>query len=73
MTTILVNATKWDIRKDLVNYTELVEMANNYSHQDHRLYTIQYSHKQAKGTVTPGQHVKIYNGMVFDVVITGAA
>jgi hypothetical protein len=73
---IIVNSRPRKWSKTHISYEDLVGMIANTEAQKTHLFTVQYSlgpAENTQGTLTPGQATKIKSGMVFDVVVTGAA
>jgi hypothetical protein len=73
--TVVINATPHSVEKEEISYTEVVTLAfSDYPQHPERTYAVTYErglgHKPA-GILSPGESVKVKDGMIFYVKYTG--
>lgn len=75
LVTIIVNATPHKTEKDEISYTEVVTLAfPDYPQHPERTYAVTYERgngNKPTGILSPGESVKVKEGMVFYVKHTG--
>lgn len=73
--TIVVDATQFEVTKEVLTYAEVVTLVNpDYPQHPEVTYSVTYMrgpHENHEGTLSPGGSVRIKNGMVFRVSRTG--
>ena len=73
-TTIIVNATPYEVAGKDISFEQLVNLAYNNAPPtgDNFSFTVTYSRGEhgQEGTMLPGDHVKLKSKMVFDVSAT---
>lgn len=70
---IKVNARPKSWNEDMINYSQVVDLAFPPPHKATEIFTVQYSHgpkETPQGTLVQGQSVHVKSGMVFDVTRT---
>ncbi len=76
-TTITINGLKktlLDYKKNYITYDLILRMTGK--NPKTAIYTVTFSKGytgQSEGTLTPGEKVKLKDGMIFDAYYTGAA
>lgn len=75
LVTIVVNGTQHKTEKDEISYAEVVTMAfPDYPQHPERTYAVTYERgngNKPTGILSPGESVKVKEGMVFYVKHTG--
>lgn len=73
--TIVINGTPHSVEKDDISYAEVVTLAfPDYPQHPERIYAVTYERGQGNkpaGILSPGQSVKVKDGMIFYVKYTG--
>lgn len=73
--TIIVNGTPHEVEKDEITYAEVVTLAfPDFPQHPEINYSVKYKRGQGnkpEGILSPGQTVKVKDGMIFDVSATG--
>ena len=67
---IIINAKQLIWEKEIITYSEVVDLAFPPPHSDQTIFTVQYSSgppNKPTGTLTKKQEVRIQNNMIFNV------
>ena len=67
---IIINAKQFIWEKEIITYSEVVDLVFPPPHGDQTMFTVQYSSgppNNPKGTLTKKQEVRIQNNMIFNV------
>ena len=67
---IIINGKQFIWEKEIITYSEVVDLVFPPPHNDQKMFTVQYSSgppNNPQGTLANKQEVRIQNNMIFDV------
>lgn len=67
---IILNGRRVAVDQPKLSYSEIVALANG---KPKLLYTIVYKCETAEGTISPGESVRVVDGMIINCGYTGGA